>query len=83
MNEKKAFKLNGYVGSLIVFLIMFAGVALVINAAMNDNPLAIIFPVLLLIVGGVLMTGFTIVQPNSSNVITLFGTYVGVIREQG
>ena len=31
----------------------------------------------------VALTGLTIVQPNEAKVVTFFGTYLGVIKEQG
>lgn len=76
MVEKNAVKMNGYLGVL-------AGLVIIgISAYMLINGLTVL-PILLLIAVAVLLSGITIVQPNEAKVLTFFGTYVGVIREQG
>jgi regulator of protease activity HflC (stomatin/prohibitin superfamily) len=43
----------------------------------------VIVPVLLFVAAGVMLTSFTVVQPNKSVVVTFFGQYVGTISASG
>jgi regulator of protease activity HflC (stomatin/prohibitin superfamily) len=72
INDRQAFSTNG-------FVILLAGVLLIIVAAIVWPPLAI--PVAVICV--LLATGFTVIQPNDSRVITFFGSYKGTLRQSG
>ncbi|QFK71330.1 SPFH domain-containing protein [Pradoshia sp. D12] len=76
MVEKKAVKMNGYLGVLAGLVIISISAYMLINGST-------VLPIVLLIAVAVLLSGITIVQPNEAKVLTFFGTYVGVIREQG
>ena len=76
MVEKKAVKMNGYLGLIVGIILIGISVYMLLNEA-------IVVPVILLIAVVVVFSGITIVQPNEAKVLTFFGTYVGVIREQG
>lgn len=76
MKEKKAFYMNGYLGVVVILLLL----AFAIVSFAEEN---VILAVLLVIVGAVLATGITIVQPNQSKVIIFFGDYLGSIRDSG
>lgn len=81
MKEKPVFKLNGYLGILVaVILIVVAAWILVFT---DYSVLTLAVAVVMALVGIVALTGLTIVQPNEAKVVTFFGTYIGVIREQG
>ncbi|MBB6444980.1 SPFH domain-containing protein [Bacillus benzoevorans] len=83
MKEKDIFKLNGFVGVFIVLLLLAAMAYFFISftgsLVISDLIIAIVVALLLLIV----LTGFTIIQPNQAKVFTLFGNYLGVIKKEG
>ncbi|AZB41937.1 SPFH domain-containing protein [Bacillus sp. FJAT-42376] len=83
MIEKKIWKVNGFAGVLL-FLIFAGGALLFLNMQqqMGEVP-AIGLAVASLLLGMLILSGMTIVQPNKAHVCTFFGTYRGVIREQG
>jgi len=81
MKEKSVFKLNGYLGIFVAVILI--GVAAWILVFMGYNTLIMLAAIVLALVGIVALTGLTIVQPNEAKVVMFFGTYVGVIREQG
>ena len=61
------------------FAILFVWVVVLGVAALMWPPLAI--PVR--VIGLLVASGFTIVQPNESRVITFFGRYMGTVRQNG
>jgi len=81
LKEKPVFKLNGYLGILVAVIMI--GIAAWILVFTDYSVLMLAAAVVLALVGIVALTGLTIVQPNEAKVVTFFGTYVGVIREQG
>ncbi len=77
MNTEKETKgINGYLMLLVIFLIMALGVFLIVR---------MYFPVgiALLVIAVFLLPGLTIVNPNESQVLTLFGEYKGSLKENG
>jgi len=76
MVEKKAWAVKGFAALLLWFVIMAAGVLLVVFA--NEGA-----GIAMMIVDLLLLSSFTIVQPNQAVVVTFFGTYLGTIRESG
>lgn len=83
MKEKVVFKMNGFlgVGLLIIFL---AGTAYFVTQFSSEgNPLMLVIGGLLGILSFLLLSGFTVIQPNQAKVLTLFGSYLGVIRHEG
>ena len=76
MVEKNAGKMSGYLGIIIGLILIGISAFMLVNEA-------IVVPVILIAFVIVLLSGITIVQPNEAKVLTFFGTYVGVIREQG
>ncbi len=81
LKEKPVFKLNGYLGILVAVILI--GVAAWILVLTDFDLLMLVAAVVMALVGIVALTGLSIVQPNEAKVVTFFGTYVGVIREQG
>lgn len=74
---------NG-LGALVAFLLVTGvGVERIINGARNDLPPSAILGGVLLLVGVFGLTGLFTVQPNEGKVLTLFGKYVGTVREAG
>ena len=77
MKEERMFKpASGYLMAIVVFIILIAGIAGII--AMK-NPLF----VLLIVLAIFCIKGFTIVNPNESYVMILFGDYIGTVKENG
>ena len=77
------FKINGFLG-VIVFLI-FAVITVVCASQfiLTENLLMLVLTVVSLLVAVLLLSGFTIIQPNQAKVFTLFGSYLGVIKHEG
>lgn len=76
MVEKKAWKMNGFVGVLLMIAFLGAAFFSVINEQ-------ILFAIISVLVAMTLASGFIIVQPNESKVVLFFGNYLGTIREDG
>lgn len=76
MTERAAWKGNGFVGLLLFFLLVGGGVFAFVAGW-------IILGVILEVAAFVLLTMFTVVQPNQAEVVTLFGDYKGTIRNSG
>ena len=72
VNDREAFSTGG-------FAVLLGGIVGIIVAALVFPPLAIAFAV----IGVLLASGFTIIQPNDSRVITFFGNYKGTLRQSG
>ena len=66
---------------LIVAVIL--EIALIVVGGRAGGPLFVISGVMALMVTLVCLAGFYMVEPNQSAVLTLFGRYVGTVREQG
>ncbi|RKN80680.1 SPFH domain-containing protein [Paenibacillus ginsengarvi] len=76
MNEKKTWRLNGFIG--IILLLAMIGLAVY---EFSVNRPAIGVP--LIVVSIVLLSSITVIQPNQSKVIIFFGKYMGTVREGG
>ncbi|MBE3594705.1 MAG: SPFH domain-containing protein [Candidatus Carbobacillus altaicus] len=81
MQERPAWTMNGFVA--ITVLLAFAGVNVYLLTLTKFTPMAVIFLIFLVIAGVILPSGFTVVQPNQAKVLTLFGRYVGTVRDSG
>lgn len=77
--ERKAFRINGFVGLLVVLVLIAAGV----YAFTTGETAGYINGSILAAVAVLLATGMTVVQPNQAMVLTFFGKYMGVIRDSG
>lgn len=83
MQEKNIWKINGLFGVLLL-LIFAAGIFFFITQfAQTENVAMIILGALCIILFLITLTGMAIIQPNQAKVFTLFGNYLGVIREEG
>jgi regulator of protease activity HflC (stomatin/prohibitin superfamily) len=76
MNERGAWKINGFIG-LIIVIGLLAGAA--ISFVQQIVPLGIA----LVLAGTILVTSITVVQPNQAAVVNFFGRYIGSIRDSG
>ncbi|MCM3570666.1 SPFH domain-containing protein [Neobacillus mesonae] len=83
MKEKEMFKINGFIG-VVLFLILGAAAVLGIRQfTVNENIAFLVLGVLCGVVMFLLLSGFTVIQPNQAKVFTLFGRYLGVIKHEG
>ncbi|MEN6349865.1 MAG: SPFH domain-containing protein [Syntrophomonas sp.] len=76
MAERRAFKLNGFLGILLILLLLGSSFYLFFAQAF-------ITAIVVAIAALLLCTGLTIIQPNEAGVITFFGKYIGSMRENG
>ncbi|UBM63232.1 SPFH domain-containing protein [Candidatus Sulfidibacterium hydrothermale] len=77
MKEEKLFKpVSGYLALVIVLVLIGIPVWAVATGQM-------LWTILLGIIGLFLLPGFTVVNPNESKVLTLFGAYKGTIKDNG
>jgi regulator of protease activity HflC (stomatin/prohibitin superfamily) len=80
MKEKSIFKMNGFVALVLALLCIIGGIYLFVNTLSAGGKIGAIAVIIL---GFLIATSLTIVQPNKAKVLTFFGTYIGVIRDQG
>lgn len=76
MVEKQAWKMNGFVGILLIAMLLAGSGYLFFNEKF-------VLATALLIVSIIFATGVAIVQPNQAVVIIFFGKYLGSIRTSG
>jgi regulator of protease activity HflC (stomatin/prohibitin superfamily) len=83
IREKAASKQPGVV-MLFLTIAMFIGVIFWLVSAVNARqPWGAVGAIVAFVLLAISLTGFVVVNPNESSVITLFGTYVGSIRDTG
>jgi regulator of protease activity HflC (stomatin/prohibitin superfamily) len=80
MREKSIFKMNGYLALVLSLISVFGGIITIAGA---ESPAGAFGGFIVIVLGVILATSLTIVQPNQAKVLTFFGTYIGVIRDQG
>jgi regulator of protease activity HflC (stomatin/prohibitin superfamily) len=85
MKEKTLQPISGYLPLILhliaIGLFIFL-IAMIASESISKN-IAAIALTLLCIVFGFTLPGYFIIQPNESKVLTLFGKYVGTVREDG
>lgn len=74
--EKSYHPMSGYIALLFELIIILATVF----SFVIMNPIFIATSILLVVLG---IVGFTVVNPNESNVLVLFGSYKGTIKKNG
>lgn len=83
MKEKNIWKISGYIGLLILLLLAGGATYTFVQFIMTENISMIVSAVVLALLFILMFSGITVVQPNQAKVFTLFGVYLGVIREEG
>lgn len=83
IQEKAAHKLNGFLMLFILIALIALEVYLIVLMANTENVMIlwIFLPMIFVII--LLSMGFSVVQPNDSRVLILFGKYTGTIRNAG
>jgi len=81
VKEKKAFYVNGYLS--ILMLLVIAVVSIFFTSMIVYIPSLLIISIVLWLIGALIISGITIVNPNQAKVILFFGQYIGTIRESG
>lgn len=76
MRDKNVFQVNGFIGILLIIVLLGLGVWLLMNELFAAG-------IPLLVIAVLLASGITIVQPNHAAVVTFFGKYLGSIRNNG
>lgn len=89
MKEKSAVKLNGFLMIVVVLVLIAVTVVFFLQGlsstiitgslALSKFVLSILFGLAVI----VLISGFTIVQPNEAKALTFFGRYVGTVKDSG
>ena len=72
---------SGYMGLLILFVFLIAGILILVN--FNQQLFGVILGPIFLILTGFMAAGFVVVNPNESSVLTLFGAYKGTLKNNG
>ncbi|MCB0522943.1 MAG: SPFH domain-containing protein [Saprospiraceae bacterium] len=75
--EKTIKSPSGWLMLLVLFLMLVGGVALIISGSV------IIGIILIILAAFFIAPGFIAIEPNSSRVMTLFGDYVGTVKDSG
>jgi len=83
LKEKQVFHINGYIGLVLAILFVIAGGWLIWQGGTGDNMISILLGALLIIVAAFGASSLTIIGPNQAKVLTLFGRYIGTIRDSG
>src|SRR5690625_5332507 len=76
MREKDALFMSGYLGVVIIAILLAGTVFSALNQQWIVGVICLIFATLL-------GTGITLVQPNQSIVVMFFGKFIGSIRREG
>ncbi|HEX9251068.1 MAG TPA: SPFH domain-containing protein, partial [Ignavibacteriaceae bacterium] len=83
ITEKKANKTNGFIALFIVIALFALDIFLLVTGVRTNDDSILWFFIPLVIISFISFGGFTIVQPNESKVLILFGKYIGTVREDG
>lgn len=83
ITEHPAWKMNGFLALLIVLVLFVLSVICFIKLFTTGSGLLLLLSVITLLAAIIMLCGLVIVQPNTAAVITFFGKYTGVIRDNG
>lgn len=81
--EKTAKKLNGFLILFVVFALFIFEAYLLVQGIKTENDSILWIFIPLLIILFISFGGFSIIQPNDSRVLILFGKYIGTVRDSG
>lgn len=83
MREKEIFKLNGFIGVILLIVLGLVTAYAARQFVLTESVSWVILGAICGLIWLVSLSGFTIIQPNQAKVFTLFGSYLGVIKKEG
>ena len=84
MNDRTGFSISGYAIIVVLAVLQYLAVSGVIsNLKLMQFDFTLVAWVLATILVAICWGGFFMVQPNQAKVMTLFGSYVGTVKETG
>ncbi len=83
ITEKSAVKANGFLMLFLLLAVELLNTYVLYLGIIAQNSVLIVIAVIVYLVASVGLAGLTIVQPNDSRVLILFGKYIGTVRESG
>jgi len=83
LREKEIKATSGLFVLLLGIAVIFLATFGVIGGANSENPPLVVASTVVLFLGIGAMTGLFTVNPNDAKVLTLFGRYIGTVREAG
>jgi regulator of protease activity HflC (stomatin/prohibitin superfamily) len=83
LREKEIKATSGLFVLLLGIAVIFLATFGVIGGANSENPPLVVASTVVLLLGIGAMTGLFTVNPNDAKVLTLFGRYIGTVREAG
>src|SRR5262245_45328209 len=83
LQEREIRGVSGWVMLGVLLIVLVAAVSGVVQGARLGNAWMIVGCVLAIVADGLGFAGFTVVNPNESKVMTLFGVYKGSIKTAG
>ncbi len=81
--EKTAKKTNGFLALFFIVLLIILEIYLLRNGIITEDTNYLWFFIPLMLIIFISFGGFTVIQPNDSRVLILFGKYTGTIRDSG
>lgn len=85
--EKEYHAANGWAMFFVTLLLMLGGLALTIWGAAistDEEPAPVVFiGIILIVFGWIPFLGLKIIRPNEALVLTLFGKYIGTLKQEG
>ncbi len=76
-------KKNGMLALLITVMLYVLAIAGTIFGAMLDSYMIIIISIIWLVIGWIPFMGLKVIKPQEALVLTLFGKYIGTLKEDG
>lgn len=81
--ERLIVGISGWLMASVALVLLLGGAVAFVVALEQENGLLIATCGLALLIGSALIPGLFVNQPNQSRVVTLFGRYLGTVRENG
>ncbi len=81
--ERRAQRMNGFLALFLFFVFIAIDIYVLRAGILANEPAVLWFFIPFTLASVIFAVGLTVVQPNESRVLVLFGRYVGSIRESG
>ncbi|MGE5177102.1 MAG: SPFH domain-containing protein [Hyphomicrobiales bacterium] len=82
-SERKTTALPGALMFLVTLILWTTAVLVFISVIRSGRPEALIYDLFIVLAASLSLNGFFTIQPNQAVVLTLFGAYVGSVRDTG